>query len=222
MVLMLHQIEEVLIGYDARTMYDVPDWTWTPERRANYLLRHDVERPFSTDVMVWPDVFSADKLTVPDWHGIRQETWADLANMKQHIHDGWGDDWKPCRMIAITMLRQHESERWPMFGYIPQEDGGQIPFGYEDAVKHLAPRTLDDTWSLLGYDVSDPFLLSGLMNCGYVSDSLRERFAGYLNDYHLFTDLDAAFEFRAMSNERVREHAPFYVYGIYWHSSIQG
>ncbi|MBC7813822.1 MAG: hypothetical protein H7175_21875, partial [Burkholderiales bacterium] len=190
----------------------------------NFLLRQDVERPFSTDTMVWLDVFSADKLTVPSWYGIRQETWADLAEMKQVLDAGWGDDWKPCRVIAITMLRQHASEHWPIFGYIPQEDGSQIPFGYDHAAKHLVPATLDNTWSLLGYDVSDPFLLSGLMNCGYGErlNPLRERFAQYLNQYHLFNDLEAAFEFRAITNEQVREHAPFYVYGLYLQPSQRG
>ena len=67
--------EEVLLGFDVRVMWDLTDWewAWTSDRRENFLLRQDVERPFSTDTMVWPSVFDHDeKLTAPDWHGIRQ------------------------------------------------------------------------------------------------------------------------------------------------------
>jgi hypothetical protein len=210
--------EEVLLGFDTRAMWDVPEWAWTPDRRIRFLLRQDIERPFSTDVTVWPDVFdSDDNLSAPAWHGILQDTWADLGEMKQYLYEGWGQTWKPCRVIAITALRQQESEGWPIHAFMPQEDGSQRPLGYEDVAVHLVPAVLDDSWTLLGYDISDPYLLSGLMNCGYGDeiDVLRERWIPHLNEHHLFTDLEAAFEFRTISNERVPEHAPFYVYGIY-------
>ncbi len=37
----------------------------------------------------------------------------------------------------------------------------------------------------------------------------------HLNEDHLFTDPDQACAFREASDARVREHAPFFVYGLY-------
>ena len=44
---------------------------------------------------------------------------------------------------------------------------------------------------------------------------LRRRWGPHLNEHHLFDDMDRAVEFEAMTDKRVEEHAPFYVYGIY-------
>jgi hypothetical protein len=69
----------------------------------------------------------------------------------------------------------------------------------------------------LGFDVSDGFLLSCLTNCGYREDeveALRARWTSCLNVHHLFTRAADASAFRDMSNARVKEHAPFFVYGI--------
>jgi hypothetical protein len=71
----------------------------------------------------------------------------------------------------------------------------------------------------LGFDVSDGSLLSGLSNCGYSKrdiPALRMRWAPYLNAHHLFDDLKQAYEFRDQSNQRVLEHAPFFVYGLWF------
>lgn len=71
--------------------------------------------------------------------------------------------------------------------------------------------------SFLGYDVADAGRISGLMNCGYTSDhaELRERFARHLNRHHLFSDRERALHFRRVTDTRVPEHAPFFVYGLY-------
>jgi hypothetical protein len=39
--------------------------------------------------------------------------------------------------------------------------------------------------------------------------------AQHLNDRHLFVDPKQAAEFQLLSNQRVEEHAPFFVFGIY-------
>ena len=58
------------------------------------------------------------------------------------------------------------------------------------------------------------------MNCGYMPDqedvqAMQNRWATHLNDHHLFDDPKQADEFRLLSNQRVEEHAPFFVFGIY-------
>jgi hypothetical protein len=73
-------------------------------------------------------------------------------------------------------------------------------------------------YELLGYDVADWFLLSGLTNCGYSPEeaaSLAPTWAPLLNQWHLFDDPGDATAFEAVTAARVPEHAPFYAYGIY-------
>jgi hypothetical protein len=70
-------------------------------------------------------------------------------------------------------------------------------------------------WKLLGYDVSDDIGTSALMNCAPHSDSEVQRWVKHLNHYHLFEQLVAADDYRAESDLRVPEHAPFYVIGLY-------
>ncbi len=89
---------------------------------------------------------------------------------------------------------------------------------HRNAPGAISPLMCPPEWELLGYDVSDGFLLSGLSNCGYredESEELKRKFGGNLNQYHLFGDLEAAREFREIRNEQVPEHAPFFVYGLW-------
>ncbi len=78
--------------------------------------------------------------------------------------------------------------------------------------------TLDPAWKLLGFDVSDGSLLSGLSNCGYAAEeskSLRAQWRGHLNQHHLFEEPASASGFCRLTDARVPEHAPFCVYGLY-------
>jgi hypothetical protein len=82
----------------------------------------------------------------------------------------------------------------------------------------MAPPLRAHDWQLVGFDVADAGLISGLSNCGY-SDSERAEgmrsWADSLNSHHLFLNAGRASEFTAYANRRVPEHAPFYVYAIY-------
>jgi hypothetical protein len=75
-----------------------------------------------------------------------------------------------------------------------------------------------ERYDLLGYDVADYGLLGGLTNCGYVLEeaaSLAPVWAPFLNEWHLFDNPEHATAFAAVTETRVPEHAPFFVYGIY-------
>ena len=75
-----------------------------------------------------------------------------------------------------------------------------------------------ERYDLLGYDVADYYLLSGLTNCGYSpgeTASLAPAWAPLLNEWHLFGNAEDATAFAAVTAKRVPEHAPFYPYGIY-------
>ncbi len=100
---------------------------------------------------------------------------------------------------------------------IGEPAGGFPPAGDLPTAK---PATIDDSWQFLGYDVSDLWCMSGLMNMGFVSgydgaEALRAKWGPHLNASHLFDDPVPAEEFKNFSNQRVKEHAPFYVIGIW-------
>jgi len=80
------------------------------------------------------------------------------------------------------------------------------------------PSEPAEGWELLGYDVSDDWLLSGLTNCGYRQEELeptRQKWSSRLNRHHLFDAITDAAAFRQVTNERVPEHAPFNVFSVY-------
>lgn len=71
-----------------------------------------------------------------------------------------------------------------------------------------------EQWPILGYDIVDRWLLSGLSNCGYDSEELAELASDWrprLTAGGLVRDLGWAVTFVEVANRRVPEHAPFYV-----------
>ncbi len=75
-----------------------------------------------------------------------------------------------------------------------------------------------DDWKLLGYDVADHGLTSGLSNCGYDTTEKpdwQRRWVRRLNDHGLLTTIDDAEAFAEACDARVSEHAPFFVYGLF-------
>jgi hypothetical protein len=205
-------MDERVLGFDAREIH-VPNWL--QERRHQYLLRPEVELPLSVDDMVWPSVFSHPRipgaqeligLDRPDWIGPISDLWDDLGRLTTCLNHRWGTTWLPCRLIAVTLIDDLCTTK-------ERQDWNQRIVG-------ITPPVISKSWEFLGYDIGDMWLLSGLSNCGYMPEqedvrSLRDRWAPHLNDHHLFVDLQQAADFKAVSNQRVEEHAPFFVYGIY-------
>src|SRR5262245_3300046 len=70
---------------------------------------------------------------------------------------------------------------------------------------------------LLGYDVVDAWLLSGLSNCMYSAEEKKalSHWKHQLNAHHLFQLQTSAEEFVNATNKRVPEHAPFNVAGVW-------
>ena len=92
------------------------------------------------------------------------------------------------------------------------------PRSYGPYVEPMTPKERNPDWPFLGFDVGDGGLLSGLMNCGYEDaerKALAEEWGPRLNEHHLFKDAESALAFRLMSNRRVAENAPFFVYGVW-------
>lgn len=213
-------MKEKLLGFDIREQWLAIDELWRAHRRARYLLRDDVRKPLSTDTLVWPSVFDTGQghafpaeirgqlqsgnIPAPDWIGPNAGIWDDLGGMRWTFSSfiaGRQTADRTCAMVAITWLS----------GQFQPGDAG--PYAEPTVPAVRAPE-----WQLLGYDVSDGSLLSGLTNCGYLEEE-KEELSGiwspHLNTHHLFIEPDAAFRFREVTDQRVREHAPFFVFGVY-------
>jgi len=187
-------MREVLLGFDARERSHVlPD-----DYRSKFLLADVGGQVFSVDTMVWPSVVEDS----PAWIGMNAPFWEDLVSLERHVAGG-----APYRLIAATWHSE------------PGEARGAIG-PYENPTVSAAR---EPDWIFLGYDVADPSI-SGLSNCGYSEEELRALspvWAPRLNAHHLFDNLDYAFEFRALTNARVAEHAPFFVVGLWLIREVQ-
>jgi len=198
---------ELLLGFDARETWLGPQDYWPDSRKKMYLLRYDVVRPLSIDTSVWRDVFDADtSLQRPQWTGPIQNLWDNLATLQEYMDTVWSERTLPSWIIALTLqVDVCESE--------------DLLEWYARA-SNIIPSLRDPAWVFLGYDVSDKWLLSGLSNCGYGTNEseiqiLRDTYASDLNEHHLFDSIEPATAFRMLSDERVQEHAPFFVFGIW-------
>jgi hypothetical protein len=196
---------ELLLGFDAREMWlDVAEY-WPEERKKPFLLRQDIVKPLSTDIFVWRSVFDVEQtLNRPQWTGPIQELWDNLATLQEYMDTVWSERTLPSWIIAVT-LQEDICER---------ED---LQEWYARA-SNIIPSLRDPAWAFLGYDVSDKWLWSGLSNCGTNETEmqiLRDTYASDLNEHHLFDAIKPAVDFMHVSDERVRAHAPFFVFGIW-------
>jgi hypothetical protein len=190
--------EELLLGFDGR-VWGSSD-SWDAKRREQFLVRTDVVQPFSTDTTVWPAVKDSD-LRPPTCIG-HQTLWNDLECLQSCL--GSAATSRPL-IIAVTL-------------HLIKEPSDEVDRWKAD-VPETIPAFRAEPWSLLGYDVSDRWLLSGLSNCGFLPgddvQALREKWSDKLSDHHLFERLESAVEFRALSDQRIVEHSPFFVFGIW-------
>jgi hypothetical protein len=191
------------IGYDVREPITVP-WTWDDETKALYLLRTDVLKPLSTDDNVWPHpALSTGNLSLM---GLLNNAFG-LSNYLKPLCQTFSaalppNAWTPVAFHALVDAQyDHEGRLFERLALLP----------------HILPSESLKSGKIIGFDVSDLSLLSGLMDCGYNDPIGDQRFlswANRLNQYHLFSDVTDATAFRNATNHRVREHAPFFVYAV--------
>jgi len=216
MVENISTVQETLLGFDAREYWLDPETRWTKANRQLYLLREDRLKPLSIDTWVWPSIFDwgngmsyfKDQSTFnilpgpqSDWG--KPRLWESLDDMQHQINTYWIPSVQSYNMVAVSWFSTPDysgpNEVWPN-------------------VAPLGKAPIDLSWKLLGLDIGDGAMISGLSNCGYnaeEAEQLRLFWSNQLNDHHLFTNLHQANDFRAMTEQRVPEHAPFFVYGLY-------
>jgi hypothetical protein len=188
-----------LIGFDIRPCRKL-SVIWTEERRSLFLLRDDIQQPLSVDQTVWPSCF-------PDsggeqWRGVLGH-WSKLDAMAD-AGARQGIDQTVSRFIATVIVLE----------WVSDDERTQW---LSKRLDETLPACLGPEWRPLGYDVADQWLTSGLSNCGYVGnerDEWRSRWGDRVNEVHLFDDPSEASAFAIATNERVPEHAPFFVYSL--------
>lgn len=206
-----------LVGFDIRLAAEsyVDRW-WDERHRDEYLLSPDTQWPLSVDGLVWPSMFRVAKLdSLPDLapHVIdvtpgRFPDFADLEQLKK-IREMSGKEGGIILAIELFTERVADGE------HITYERAG-ITYGFEIPVTN--PASLPRLTEFLGFDVADDGHMSGLTNCGYKQeekDLLAKQWRKRLNKYGLLPSLGDAVEFREMTNARVPEHAPFWIFGIH-------
>lgn len=201
-----------LLGFDAREMFMDPSVAWPDARRETFLLAREVRKPCSVDVLVWPTMFgdglgddlesgTASRLVSTNaWRGPNSPLWEDLSLLRAALASTPPRDYA---LLAVSEAVPASSSASPppTSGLEPAKDSGGV----------------DPSWRLLGYDVADRGLFSGLTDCAYRADEwtrLAPAWAGRLNENHLFADLGDALAFCAESDRRVPEHAPFLVFEL--------
>ena len=187
-----------LLGYDARLRPDTYVRTcWDQTRRTNFLLAEDVQWPLSVDPLVWPSVFQSKE---GPWHA-KLHVWLDLGRMREQLrgHPASGGAVE----IAMEILVPS--------GLMPDQ------FGSDVLDSTPSPEEIPSGSSFLGYDIADAGYISGLSNCGYAAEEKNRLQGGWprrLNQYGLFMAVDDAFAFRELTDGRVPEHAPFWVFRL--------
>ncbi len=210
-----------IIGFDVRlAAADYLARDWAAARRELFLLDPDVAWPRSVDKTVWPSrfYFLGDYLADGDPTArIEVETtpkdfrescfllWADGAAMAARLRDEAPDTAPAGLPVRIEVVTEH-----------PLEPGD--PHWGPAFEPRIPPEVPPSPWPLLGYDVADSAMTSGLMNCGFEEperEPLRTEWAPRLNEHGLFAAPEDAARFRALSDERVPSHAPFFVFALY-------
>ena len=208
----MKKFDQALLGFDARELFVDANEAWNVDRRSAYLLRADVEKPLSADVAVWPSLFGegmreadlgclqAGPGSIPVWRGPNQTLWDDLSRMRESLGSLVN---VPHVSIAVAWVSSN--------GFI--NPGNTGPFLEAMAPSEPGPEAL-----LLGYDVADSGLTSGLSNCAYdvaQREILQATWKPHLNRHHLFEDVAKADGFRQVAEARVPEHAPFFVFALW-------
>jgi len=196
---------DLLLGFDAREMWMDFSQDWSEERKRSFLLRRDIVKPLSTDTTVWQSVFKVDQtLQRPQWIGPTGQLWENLPALEQYVSTAWNKRREPYWVIAITLPADIASDEERAY--------------WNDRRGEIMPSVADPSWHLLGYDVADSYLLSGLTNLGYGDDEVQDigpKYLPFLNEYHLFQSVEPAAEFIHRAEEGARAHAPFFVFGLW-------
>jgi len=201
-----------LLGFDARE--NEQDGRKTPipiDVREVMLLRPEIELPLSIDTHIWPSHFlhypfireamgRRDPPLIETCQGDEGGLWLNLALMRQKL----SRNERKAVLIAVELLAPQDTT--------VSEYPSQLIYSTPE------PHSVPGGSVCVGFDVADTGFWSGLSNCGYSEDErekLRPEWQSKINDHGLLQTEQDALVFREMTDKRVPEHAPFWVYKLY-------
>ena len=204
--------ERRLLGFDGRE--DAEDCRKTPipsAVREEFLLRPEIECPFSVDWHTWPSHFlyypqirhligPGEPALIETDADCRGGLWLSLERMRRRLSEN--------RRNAVAVAIEVFSPDRASLDEFPS------PLVYSQTEPEILPAGS----ALLGFDVADSGFCSALSNCGYSVDErneLRPQWQSRINDFGLLKTQEAAIEFKEVSDRRVIEHAPFWVYRLH-------
>ncbi len=207
-------INEYIIGYTVQKLLG----EWSLERRKLYLLSDNVVHPITVDpsggsrpaFMQSECVSIFENSVIEHDYGSSEQSelvsvplWPQLAPLQQYVYSQVGHV-MPAGHAIVSVSRVCSGVLYRSYT--------------SGAGKAADPAAFcRSQWKLLGYDIADAWLLSGLVNCGYTHSHrmLLKHYIAHLNQNHLFDDPAVAARYAKETNVRVAEHAPFFVYGLY-------
>lgn len=209
-----------LLGFDIRlSSEDYIGVFLDQERRDLHLIKPDISWPLSVDIMVWPSFFCYDRdrsgpayfqfngtidITPHNTRHLALELWSNLDEMRSYFLKQKNKLTKKWFQLAIVLRRDN---------FLQSDD-----FWRAVLDPPLSIDKLPKDWLFLGYDIADRDMISGLSNCGYDAKEkylIQKTWSSRLNEYGLLKNLEDAMQFKNLSNQRVPEHKPFYVYGLF-------
>ncbi|MBF0548856.1 MAG: hypothetical protein HQM08_30835 [Candidatus Riflebacteria bacterium] len=206
-----------LLGFDIRRpLYSWVENFWNKERREKYLINPQTPHPLSVDTCVWPSIFlQSDKEAIfpkpvtkisvetKDFRLNNLRLWSDIENMTSFFKK-FNDLGLHGKSVGFTVFSDTPFEEDDYFSAVLEP---RLKFG-----------DISKSWKLLGYDIADRYFLSGLSNCGFDDAEKKQLSFDWkpkLNEFGLFSDILDASCFKKLTNSRVAEHSPFFIYSLY-------
>jgi hypothetical protein len=184
-------------------------------------LKPDIEWPLSVDRRVWPSVFYAEIDRIPDWEsyatiegdpGIEGGAYRlDLDRMRRFydVHRALAPDGV---FVGVELLSEKGADGPSILYMLPE--GIQCGLWLDPTIPERPPEGS----ILLGYDVADTGLISGLANTEYTEEEIRDLapvWTNRLNSFGLLDTVEDAVAFRQVCDERDPASAPFWVYALW-------
>jgi hypothetical protein len=211
-----------LLKFDVRVARDqYVNEHWEESARRKYLLRPDIAWPLSVDTWVWPSVFfmhgfkdaTRDRYATiavdPTIEGVGY--WRDLGRMQAH-YSSHRTDAAGGVVVAVELL----SERAHRGVGIPYTESGGMECAI--ALDPVAPPEVPHGSEFLGFDAATAGRWSALNGFEYPQENvvaLAAEWGPLLNSHGLFSERDAAVAFRQVSDKRLVNQSPFWVYGLW-------
>jgi hypothetical protein len=206
-------MKQELTGYDLRIDPERLVDFWDSGRKSSYLIKTDILYPLSVDNMVWPSIFD-DGITgiglaeehrkklgltgfpIKEWVGPNKPFWSSEKELLDYAKEALGQNVKE---TSNRLIRVHR--------FLTKEDSAYTAVDNFELTEG----------KFCGYDVADQAFLSALANINILTrdNKIPDNLFNELNKFHLFNEIEKAFEYKAYISCEVREHVPFYVFGIW-------